>query len=190
MLPDNSVTVAKVDERQSEEQFVVIIHDKTKSQGNAGYFMSTSLPMAEADIKTTLSAEGISDAEIARMLQNARKVFDENRPAQADKYPATMGYANEKLWEGVHLLATHPGPLAQRLVHACNRGFLWATPAGLPEDIRREFEDVIGQLSSVRDEKEGAFAATIRTMEPEAIKECAEKLYEIAHRVDFLLRLD
>lgn len=83
-------------------------------------------------------------------------------------------------WESLHLAAQELAscqPIKQRLISAFSKHLADLDPAGLPKELRGEFESISRQLTHVRPLRgETAVAATVRKMSVEEAGECAQHI--------------
>jgi hypothetical protein len=92
-------------------------------------------------------------------------------------------YANEKFTNAIHLMATSPSSLRDRIYGAYFH-FHPLQPKELPEDLRTDFEWILQQLTKYDAESdEGKVRASLNKLDDATIQDVADK---IAHIYDML----
>ena len=82
---------------------------------------------------------------------------------------ADIGYLYEKLGQAVQVLATGLGRLRERMVDAL-AAFITIGRSDFPEELRRDFTDLIERARAVKAEgAEGDYAATLSRMSDEDV---------------------
>ena len=97
---------------------------------------------------------------------------------------ADLIYANGKLWAAVGILATHPGPIRDRLVKACHEGLAFVPEPVLPDYLEPIYQRVWKSVtSSTGSEEEGQFKPSVAKLSEDQAVAVAQDIVELAHRV-------
>ncbi len=99
--------------------------------------------------------------------------------------PSDPDYVYEKLADAVRTLATHPGPLSERLVFAL-ACFVTIGPSSFPGDLGRDFKDLLERARGDEDAYEPALAK----MRDEELSELASKILRLAYKMRDRLMAD
>lgn len=90
---------------------------------------------------------------------------------------STIGYAAEKLWEAVHMLASGAGRIQERLEDAAASVAKASGAKGdMPPDLCAKYDSTLAQLTAV-----GAFRATIEQMSEADACICASQILDLAN---------
>ena len=91
-------------------------------------------------------------------------------------------YAKEKFIEAVSVLATHPGPIKERLYHAFLR--FHTIGMDMPEPFTSEYEWIVKELTNIPGTgDEGAVMETPSAMTEEHAVEIARRIVELEYEL-------
>lgn len=98
----------------------------------------------------------------------------------ADYALVTVHSSLEKLGLGLHVLATHPGGVRERLLAAFQQGLYAVGPISLPGSARGMWDEVWKAVTSTRvDNLERSFALSIATLGEAEASDLAERIWTI-----------
>jgi hypothetical protein len=100
----------------------------------------------------------------------------------------TIEYADEKLMEAAHILATGSGRIQERLLDAAHV-LIRLRPDDFPDgELRRTFNGVMDDLTFEQPEgEEGRISATLSATDDEDARAIAKRIVRLYHAVNRLL---
>ena len=100
----------------------------------------------------------------------------------------TIDYADEKLMEAVHILATGSGRIQERLLDAAHV-LIRLRPDNFPDgDLRRSFKGIVDDLTFEQPrENEGGIVASLRVTDDEDARAIARHILDLYHAVNRLI---
>jgi len=93
---------------------------------------------------------------------------------------STLSYAREKLGGGIMILATHPGPIKERLIAAFHAFLAQVVDTDMPEDAQQKWREIIGKVTTLDGTPQsGKFQPSIQAMAESEVVQLAEDIVSV-----------
>jgi len=114
-----------------------------------------------------------------------RRLSNKVHSGRSKRFDPRLSYAREKFAGAVHVLATHPGNLKERLGKAIIE-FIAVREGDCPDRVRPDFAWVMRKLTSKKptDEGDGSIPATLHRMRLSTAQAIAERIVGIKEDLD------